>query len=97
VLLALEALRAVFDWIKYRRLSSYHSYAAKLWGVLLATSTVALLCFNRGYWLLTAALAWGILCDLEGLTMTALLPVWTHDVKTLARALELRGTMLKKS
>ena len=45
----------------------------------------------------TAALAWGILCDLEGLTMTALLPVWTHDVKTLARALELRGTMLKKS
>ncbi len=96
-LLALEALRMAFDWMKYRRMASYHSYAAKLWGVLLATATVALLCFDRGYWLLTVALCWGIVCDLEGLLMSALLPRWTHDVKTLRRAIQIRRELLAES
>lgn len=89
-LLALETLRILFDWMKFRRMASYHSYAAKAWGLLLAAATIALLCFNRAPWLMTAALVWGILCDMEGLAMSALLPQWTHDVKTLRRALELR-------
>ena len=92
-LLALEALRFAFDWIKYRRMASYHSYAAKVWGLLLAAATIALLCFNRAPWLLTLALVWGILCDLEGLAMSALLPQWTHDVKSLRRAFQLRRQM----
>ncbi len=96
-LLALEALRMAFDWIKFKRMASYHSYAAKLWGVLLATATVALLCFDRWYWLLTVALGWGILCDLEGLLMSALLPRWTHDVKTLRRAIQIRKELLAES
>lgn len=89
-LLVLEALRILFDWMKFRRMASYHSYAAKAWGLLLAAATIALLCFNRAPWLMTAALVWGILCDMEGLAMSALLPHWTHDVKSLRRALELR-------
>ena len=89
-LLALETLRILFDWMKFRRMASYHSYAAKAWGLLLAAATIALLCFNRAPWLITVALVWGILCDMEGMAMSALLPQWTHDVKTLRRALELR-------
>ena len=89
-LLALEVLRSLFDFIKFHRMASYHSYAAKTWGVLLAAATFALLCLDRAPWLVTAALLWGILCDLEGLAMSAFLPQWTHDVKTLRRALELR-------
>ena len=92
--LATEALRMAFDWARYRRMSSYHSYAAKAWGVLLAAAAVALIGFNSGSALLTLALAWGIACNLEGLTMTALLPHWTHDVKTIAQALALRKRML---
>lgn len=95
--LVLEGLRMGFDWLKFRRMASYHSYAAKLWGVLLAVSTIALLCFDRGFWLLTAALIWGVLCDLEGLAMSALLPVWKHDVKTLGRAIELRRQILSRT
>lgn len=95
--LVLEASRILFDWIKFRRMASYHSYAAKIWGVLLAASTLALLCFNRAYWLVTAALAWGILCDLEGLAMSILLPQWTHDVRTLPRALAVRRRMRANS
>ena len=91
--LALEAIRMAFDWMKFRRMASYHSYTAKAWGVLLAASTVALLCLDRWYWILTLALAWGIVCDLEGLAMSVILPEWRRDVKTLRRAFELRREM----
>jgi CDP-diacylglycerol--glycerol-3-phosphate 3-phosphatidyltransferase len=90
VVLALEGLNMVVGWIRYHRLPSYHSYASKLWGVLLATATIALLCFDGGFWLLTLALAWGILCEGEVLAMSILLPEWTHDVKSLPRAIALR-------
>ncbi|HVZ83873.1 MAG TPA: CDP-alcohol phosphatidyltransferase family protein [Terracidiphilus sp.] len=93
-LLAMEAGRMLFDWIRYRRMASYHSYASKAWGMLLAAATIALLCFDRAYWLVTAALAWGILCNAEGIAMSCLLPEWTHDVKTLRRAVILRREML---
>lgn len=88
--LALETLRMGFDWIKFRRFASYHSYVAKLWGISLAAASVALLCFNRGYWLLSLSLVLGILCDLEGLAISLMLHEWTHDVKSLRAALELR-------
>jgi phosphatidylglycerophosphate synthase len=94
--LALEAFRFAFDWSKFRRMASYHSYSAKIWGILLAAATLALLSLDRAYWMVTLALAWGILCDLEGLTMSILLPQWTHDVKSLPRALLLRREMRAK-
>jgi phosphatidylglycerophosphate synthase len=94
VLLGLEATRIIFDWVKFGRMASYHSYASKAWSAMLALATIALLCFNRGFWLSTVAIAWGILCDLEGLAMSAMLPKWTHDVKNLRRALRIRRKML---
>jgi len=94
VVLALEAGRLVFDWFKFGRMASYHSYTAKAWGVLLAVATIALLCFDGAFWLVTVALAWGIVCDVEGLAMSLMLPEWAHDVKTLRRALILRQKML---
>ena len=93
-LLALEAARYVFDWIKFRRMASYHSYASKAWGALMAAATIALLCFDRAFWMVTLALIAGIVCDLEGLAMSALLPQWTYNVKTLRRALTIRRQML---
>jgi phosphatidylglycerophosphate synthase len=92
--IALELLNSLCGFIKFRRMPSYHSYAAKLWGFLLAASAITLLSLNRGQWLITLALVWGIVCELEGLAMTALLPQWTHDVKTLARAVAVRRKIL---
>ena len=94
VLLALEILRWIFDWLKYRRMASYHTYASKFWGILMAAAALATLSFRGPYWVLTLALAWGILCDLEGLAMSLLLPIWTRDVRTLRRAWLLRRQML---
>jgi CDP-diacylglycerol--glycerol-3-phosphate 3-phosphatidyltransferase len=95
-LLCMEAARMIFDLIKFHKMASYHTYTAKIWGLLLAVATIALLCFDRWFWLLTLALAWGILCDIEGLAISAILPEWTHDVKTLRRALELRRQILAR-
>lgn len=96
-LLMLEGLRLGFDWAKFRRMASYHSYASKFWGILLAATAIALLCFNRAFWLVSVALIWGIGCDLEGLAISVLLPRWAHDVKTVGRALELRKKMQAKA
>jgi CDP-diacylglycerol--glycerol-3-phosphate 3-phosphatidyltransferase len=96
-ILVLEAGRMVFDWIKFRRMTSYHSYAAKAWGVMLALSAIALLGFDRGLVPLAIALAWGIFCELEGWGMSLLLPEWAHDVKHLHRALQLRREMLVRT
>jgi CDP-diacylglycerol--glycerol-3-phosphate 3-phosphatidyltransferase len=94
VVLALEIGHSIFALIKFRRTPSYHSYIAKSWGFLLAFSTITLLSFNQGQWLLTLALVWGFACELEGFAMSAILPEWTHDVKTLSRAFALRREML---
>jgi CDP-diacylglycerol--glycerol-3-phosphate 3-phosphatidyltransferase len=77
-------------------MSSYHSYASKFWGFLLIVAAVAMLSTDRGSWLLTVALAWGILCELEGMALTIILPEWTHDVKTVARALAIQKEMLER-
>jgi CDP-diacylglycerol--glycerol-3-phosphate 3-phosphatidyltransferase len=95
--LLLEVLRFIFDMVKFRRMASYHSYAAKLWGIFLATAAIALLCFNCCYWTLTLALLWGILCDLEGLAMSVVLPVWKRDVKSLRSAILLRRQIIAKA
>jgi CDP-diacylglycerol--glycerol-3-phosphate 3-phosphatidyltransferase len=94
--IALETVRHVFDLAKFRRIASYHTYSAKIWGLLLMLAVGALLCFRRGAWLLTVALVWGILSELEGLTFSILLPQWVHDVKTLPRALAIRRELEKK-
>jgi CDP-diacylglycerol--glycerol-3-phosphate 3-phosphatidyltransferase len=96
-ILLLEAGRLVLDWIKFGRMTSYHSYAAKAWGVMLALAAIALLGFDRGLVPLAVALAWGIFCEFEGWAMSLLLPEWAHDVKHLSRALELRRRMLARS
>jgi phosphatidylglycerophosphate synthase len=90
VVICFEAGCKVFDWVKFGRMASYHSYSAKLWGILLATAAFSLLCFDRGWWILTGALVWGIVCNLECLTMSLVLPEWTRDVKTAFHALKLR-------
>jgi len=97
-LLALEVLRFTVDLLKFGKPSSYHSYLAKTWGLFLAAAVIAAFAVGASSprlcgALLSAALGLGMLCDLEGLAMSALLPVWRNDVKTMRAAWRLRRTM----
>lgn len=87
----LEALCLAVAFIKFGKLPSYHSYFAKIWGLALASALVTAFLARHPATLISAALAFGALSNLEGITMSLILPVWRHDVKSLAVAWRLRG------
>ncbi len=89
-LIIAEVLQHVFAAIKYGRHASYHSILSKIWGMMMAAAMIALLGFGVNNWFLDLVLGWGILCNLQGLVMTLLLPTWQHDVLTLFHAVRLR-------
>ena len=88
--ITLECARLVVDLAKFGCIASYHTYTAKIWGMLLMVAVGVLLCFRSGVWLLTVALIWGIVSELEGLAFSLILREWVHDVKSLPRALAIR-------
>jgi CDP-diacylglycerol--glycerol-3-phosphate 3-phosphatidyltransferase len=99
VLLALEAVRFAVDLVKFGKPSSYHSYLAKMWGLVLAVAVMGAFAAGSTHpavcsGLLSAGLVLGILCDVEGLAMSAMLPVWRNDVKTMRAAWRLRQSLL---
>lgn len=79
------------DLLKYKRLSSYHPWSAKAWGITLAIATVALFGWNYTGWAMWLMIGVGVLSNLECIGITLVLPRWTHDVPSLAHALRLRA------
>ncbi len=96
VLLGFEAFRYGFDFWKFGKAASYHSYMAKAWGLLLAVAVVGVLSFGGFRWLIWVAIVFGIVVNAEGLVMSLMLPQWKNDVKTLGKAWELRMRMLRQ-
>jgi CDP-diacylglycerol--glycerol-3-phosphate 3-phosphatidyltransferase len=94
ILGALELARYVFDWLKYGKAASYHSYLAKAWGLVMGVAVIGALSFGGPWWLVWVSLMLGIASDAEGLAMSLMLPRWRNDVKTLSVAWKLRGEML---
>jgi CDP-diacylglycerol--glycerol-3-phosphate 3-phosphatidyltransferase len=90
VLIAAEALRFTFDFIKYGKPASYHSYLAKGWGLLLAVTVVSIFGFAGGKVLMPLALWTGVACNLQDLLLSTILPSWQRDVKTIPAGLRLR-------
>jgi len=88
--LALEALRFAVDFGKFGKPSSYHSYLAKTWGLVMAVAVIWTFASTRASILIPVALLTGIASNLEGLAMSLILPVWRKDVKTLAAARQIR-------
>jgi CDP-diacylglycerol--glycerol-3-phosphate 3-phosphatidyltransferase len=87
----LEALGLATAFVKFGKLPSYHSYIAKIWGLVLASALVAAFVTKHPEGWLIAALGLGALSNLEGVSMSLIMPVWRQDVKTLAEAWRLRG------
>jgi CDP-diacylglycerol--glycerol-3-phosphate 3-phosphatidyltransferase len=86
VIAALEVARYLFDFAKFRREAAYHAWSAKAWGLSLFVALIALLGFGRATPWVPLALGLGIVADLEGLAISLVLPVWTHDVRSVWHA-----------
>lgn len=97
VLIFLEIFRFVLDFAKFGKPSSYHSYLAKFWGLVLASAIVSVFALGRFTPLVTAALVLGVITDVEGIAMSLLLPAWTKDVKSLRVAWQIRKRTLAGS
>ncbi len=92
-LLALEIANFGLAFAKFGKPPSYHSYLAKSWGLVLAAAVIAAFASGHGGPLMLLALATGIVCNLEGLAMSLVLPVWRRDVKTLRAAWRIRSEL----
>jgi CDP-diacylglycerol--glycerol-3-phosphate 3-phosphatidyltransferase len=75
---------------KFGKPASYHSYVAKVWGLVLATVVIAAFASGQSNMLIPVALGLGVASNLEGIAMSLMLPVWRKDVKTLRAAWRLR-------
>jgi len=103
IVLGLEALKLVFDFVKFGKPTSYHTYLAKTWGLVLAITVVmsfamsfamhSMIALRIAWWI---ALVLGLLYCLEGLAISIIMPEWRHDLKTLPRALKIRRQILLK-
>lgn len=94
-LITAEVIQHVFAAVKYGRHASYHSWISKIWGLLMASAMMALLAWGIDNWFLDLTIAWGILCNVQGLAMSLLLPTWHNDVPTLFHAFRLRAAETK--
>lgn len=80
----------IVNLLKYGKPASYHTYSAKLWGITLFITTVALFGFNYAGITLWIAILTGIIHTIEEIAMTLILPEWTHDVLSIFHAMQLR-------
>jgi CDP-diacylglycerol--glycerol-3-phosphate 3-phosphatidyltransferase len=90
ILVGLEGLRYVFDFWKFGKGASYHSYLAKAWGLVLAGAIMRVLWSGGPLWVVTVAAVLGMIVNLEGLAMSIILQHWQNDVKTLQAAWRIR-------
>jgi CDP-diacylglycerol--glycerol-3-phosphate 3-phosphatidyltransferase len=78
---AVWMLENVLAWLRYRRLSSFHTVLSKIAGVLLSLYIGMLFLFGHWNWLLWLAATASLLATAEELWLLALLPQWRADVK----------------
>lgn len=74
-------LENVLAWLRYRRLSSFHTVLSKIAGVMLSVYIGVLFLFGHWNWLLWLAVTASLLASAEELWLLALLPQWRADVK----------------
>lgn len=90
IVIGLDVVRHVFDFLKFGRDAAYHALSSKLWGLSLALALVLLMGFGVVHPFVEATAGLGLIAQVEGLLISVVLPVWTHDVPTLAKALQIR-------
>jgi CDP-diacylglycerol--glycerol-3-phosphate 3-phosphatidyltransferase len=98
-LCSMEATRFTFDTIKFGKPASYHSYLAKFWGLLLAPTVIAVFtCPSRIPSLALPFVLWiGVVCNLQDLFLSIILPTRQHDVKHIPAGLRLRRQLLAET
>ena len=91
--IATELLTNAACWLRFRREASYHSFSAKLFGLCLFLAMFLLFATGSAT-LVVPAVVVGQLSHLENLAITATLPEWRHDVRSIFVARRVRRATL---
>ena len=86
----LQVLGWVLDWIKFRSLNSYHAYSTKAFGLGLFVASFLLIAFNTTGLVMMMTMAIGVLCKLEEIAITCVIPAWQVDVPSVFHAYRIR-------
>ena len=92
IIVGLDIIRHVFDFVKFGKDVAYHAWSSKIWGLSLALALVLLMGFGFVQPFVAITVTLGLIAQVEGLLLSVVLPVWTHDVPTIVHALQIRQT-----
>jgi len=95
ILIAIQFVSWAFSYAKFRRLTSYHTYAAKTWGMMLFVSFVSLFAFANDFLLISMFVIAAVSIS-EDIVITGILPCWKSEVKHFLMAIRIRDKYLKK-
>jgi hypothetical protein len=97
-LVVLHGARYALDFGKFGREAAYYTWFGKAWAVMAFLGMFGVLVGGaRGDWLMSAAIAMGIVASIEALLISIVLPVQHAGVPTLAHALHIRRVALRYS
>ena len=82
-LLMTQVTSWMWCWCKFRRVTSYHSYLAKAWGLALTWMTVRLFLWGESGWSMWLAIFLGMASHFEDALITGSLRRWTYDVPSI--------------
>jgi CDP-diacylglycerol--glycerol-3-phosphate 3-phosphatidyltransferase len=83
-MLSLLFIQMLLAFIRYRKMTSFHTYIAKIAAVLQAVFIVLIFFLPEvPYWLFYTAAAFTIINLIEEIILIFLLPQWQSDVKGL--------------
>jgi CDP-diacylglycerol--glycerol-3-phosphate 3-phosphatidyltransferase len=89
ILVALELIRYIFDYLKFQCEASYHMWSSKIWGIFLFTGFFSLLALGKSGLPISLAIYVGIVADLEGLAISVILKKPKTDVASFVHALRM--------
>ena len=92
LLLGLYVGEVLISLARYRRLSSFHTYADRVCAYAQGIFFVGLFFWGYTPWLFYTAWIAGCLAYIEEWALLALLPEWTHDVRGIYWVLKARRT-----
>ena len=92
----MQALSWGISYIRFKRITSYHSYTAKAWGIMLFISLSFLFIFKNDIFF-GAMLAIGVISIVEDVAITLVLPFWKSGVTDFTMAWRLSRSNQKKN
>lgn len=84
-LIGIQCASWAYSLIKFGRMTTYHSYSAKVWSLIMLLAMLDTV-FNKRSRLIILMLIAGFYCNVEEIAITHILPVWRNNIVSFGAA-----------